>query len=358
MPLPRAIDQQDPGLFVHRNFVRWQLRRFGAPHASLDDLSQQVWMLALDQAPSFADDRARLAWLREVCRRIAARERRQHERLILVDGEIEPLVPSEPPQLEQLRRQDEEAESDAALSELGEEQVDLLSLYGSGEMPMRVVASVVGEPEPTTYSRYRSALRDLLRIQRRVNLVGVPRREIAPPRAVGQGPISEELELAADAGQLVHYHSGPEYVHARVGNVLITRWRARMHERTAVDLGGYITRAARRLARPVVLINDAEADVAFPNARERKVLLEEVKATRLDVVAVADLIENIGAPEILVSTINAVCNLARVHQSCAMGFFNAVDDARRLVEPHAVCTHGALGWPRVQQAILSVRAVR
>ncbi len=324
--------------------------------ADLEDLTQEVWLVALARSPSFSDERATRTWLSQVCRRIAAGERRTRARTPILKGEGEFELPIEPDQNEHIEREFDEQKSMAALAQLTEEQLDVLALYGSGELAMREVAELIGEPEGTVYSRYRSAIDEVSRSLRRSERVG-PRLSSAPPPPVHSSyppPTVMTCEEAADRGELVFYRNDEQLVIGRVGNVVISQWRKRIFEQSAADVGAIIKMVAERLRLPLVMVNVGPSDLALPNAKERSALRHYIRACSSDIVMAVDIWDTRLA-RLLAAIMAGLLSITRTNQVQTFAVVPTVEAARRWLEPHARIVDAPLSWDRVQGAIQAVR---
>ena len=350
-----ADQQQRLGLAAYGGFVRSQLRRYGASTIDLEDLTQEVWLVALARSPTFNDERATRTWLSQVCRRIAAGERRTRARTPMLREETPPDLSVEAEQADNVERGFDEQKSLAALARLSEGQVDVLALYGSGELSMREVADLVGEPERTVYSRYRSAIDEVSRELRRSERVG-PRTSSAPPPRMSSNPPSvlEDREAAADRGEFVLYRRDEQLVIGRVGNVLISLWRKRIFEQSAADVGGTIKMVSERLAMPLVMVNVGATDLALPNAKERSALRYNIRDTSQDIVMAVDIWDT-SFTRLLSAIMDGILMITRSNLHLSFAMVPSVEATRRWVEPHARTIHGPLPWERVAAAITAVR---
>jgi RNA polymerase sigma-70 factor (ECF subfamily) len=319
----------------------------------LEDLTQEVWLVALARSPQFESDRATRAWLTQVCRRVAASERRSRARTPLLRDEPQAELPSAPNQVAEVEQHIDEQESLAALSLLSEGQLDVLALYGSGELSMREVAQLVGEPEATVYSRYRVAIDSVSKELRRSRSVGSRTSTAPPSRSTSiPPPIVPDLEAEADSGRLVIYRADDQAVMGRLGNVIITRWRGRMFERTSIEIGGLIDVVFARMNMPLVLINDVDFDLRIPSANERRSLREHVSTHSRQVAMVVDIC-NGPVTRLLAAIVNGIMLITRSETSFAI--VPAVDPARYWLEPHARLRDGKLQWDLIAGSIYRMR---
>lgn len=339
----------------HEAYVRAHLRRLGASPSVLDDLTQEVWLVALARSPSFANEAATRAWLSQVCRRVAAGERRTRARSPLLASET-PDLPVDAEQMRHIESALDDQQGLAALAGLREEQVDLLSLYGSGELSMREVAEILGAPEATVYSRYRAAISEAssgLRRSERAGRSAVNAPDVPQASSKSVQTLAADQELAADRGELVLYRCDADMVVGRIGNVIVTRWRRGRFERTVDVLGSVMDSAAARMSMPLVLLNDGDADVVHPNAAERKALRNHIRDHSHQASLAVDIF-NTPFTRFIAGIINGIMLVTRSSTSFAM--VPSPEAARRWVEPRAFSKHGAISWSEVLDAFQVVRA--
>ncbi len=268
----------------------------------------------------------------------------------MLQEESPPDLPVAAEQAEQVERHFDEQESLAALARLSEGQVDVLALYGSGELSMREVADLVGEPEGTVYSRYRSAIDEVSRELRRSERVG-PRTSSAPPPRMSSRPPAAppDHEAAADLGTFVSYRADPRLSIGRVGNVVVSYWRERMFEESAALVAATIKMAGARMGMPLVMINIGEPGLALPNAQERSSLRYNIRETSPQIGVAVDISNSAPIAGLVTAIVNGILLITRSDISFAM--VASVDGARRWVEPRSRTSRGALPWETVARAI-------
>jgi RNA polymerase sigma-70 factor (ECF subfamily) len=351
-----AASQHRGELAAHMGFVRLTLIRFGASGGDLDDLAQEVWLVALSRRPTFTDDRGTRAWLHQVCRRVAAGERRSRSRRPQPSESVETELLSAPEQLDSLQRELDEQETLAALARLSEEQLDVLTLYGSGELSMREVAELVGEPEQTVYSRYRNAIDEVTRDLRRSATLGPRPSSFPPPRVLSTPPSAPpDRESAADQGELTLYRRDRDLAMGRLGNVIVADWRRRFFETSAADVAEAIKFAHTRLQVPIVLINTGAPDLVLPHAQERGTLRYYIHETAPQTVISVDISDNLPVARLLTTIVNGIMLITRADRRSSFAMVPSVEAARSWVAPHARSVLGPLAWERIVRAIQSVR---
>jgi RNA polymerase sigma-70 factor (ECF subfamily) len=143
---------------AHANFVWRCLRPLGVADADLEDLTQEVFLVAYRRHATWDGEHAR-AWLYAIARRCAsAYRRRGHRRHELCVDE----VPESGTEADPSTRIDIDR-LDRALAAIDEDKRAVFVLFEIEEMSMRDVASTVGCPVQTAYARLYAARRELAR---------------------------------------------------------------------------------------------------------------------------------------------------------------------------------------------------
>ncbi len=146
----------------HVRFVWRTLRHFGVADDDLEDVVQEVFIVAHRRLAEW-DGLAPRGWLCAIARRCAAgsrrRSHRRHERLVeSVPEGFDTRDPSARVELDLLSR---------LLDMLDETERTAFVLHEIEEMPMREVAEVLQCPLYTAYRRYHAARRQLTRLLER-----------------------------------------------------------------------------------------------------------------------------------------------------------------------------------------------
>ncbi len=151
----------------HGAFIFRLLRRLGVPDADLDDLTQDVFLIVHRTLDRYEERNHMRAWLYRICVREASRLRRSRPPVATVDVDLlsEPAgsSPEDAAQASQAR-----ADFDRLLGVLDEERRTVFVLYEVEELSMEDVATVVGCPLATAYSRLRSARKLVLAAAKRL----------------------------------------------------------------------------------------------------------------------------------------------------------------------------------------------
>jgi RNA polymerase sigma-70 factor, ECF subfamily len=143
----------------HGAFVFRLLRRLGVPNSDLDDVTQDVFVIVHRALGRYEERNQMRAWLYRICVREASRVRRARKPVDGVDNVDVFAADSatHPNPEEQVRRNEERADFDRLLNVLDDDRRAVFVLYEVEELPMEDVATAVGCPVATAYSRLRSA---------------------------------------------------------------------------------------------------------------------------------------------------------------------------------------------------------
>src|SRR5580692_2957492 len=140
------------------DFVWRNLRRLGVPEADTEDRTQEVFVVAHRRFSEFVDrGHGPRAWLFQIVLRVASDARRHSRRHPEVpDGGVSLERASvEPQQTDAIDRREALSRLDAALASIDLARRAVLVLHEIEEMTAREIASVLGIPLNTVYSRLR-----------------------------------------------------------------------------------------------------------------------------------------------------------------------------------------------------------
>jgi RNA polymerase sigma-70 factor, ECF subfamily len=151
----------------HGAFVLRLLRRLGVPNADLDDLTQDVFMIVHRALGRYEERNQMRAWLYRICVREASRHRRSRPPTTVIDLDLLTDATGQGPE-EAMQASQARADFDRLLSVLDEDRRAVFVLYEVEELPMEEVATVVGCPVATAYSRLRSARKLVLAAAKRL----------------------------------------------------------------------------------------------------------------------------------------------------------------------------------------------
>ncbi|MBX3202602.1 MAG: sigma-70 family RNA polymerase sigma factor [Labilithrix sp.] len=167
----------------HGAFVFRLLRRLGVPDADLDDLTQEVFLIVHRCLDRYEERSQMRAWLYRICVREASRHRRKLPAPALnVDVELLSGPSGSSPE-EAAQASEARADFDRLLGVLDEDRRAVFVLYEVEELSMEEVATAVGCPVPTAYSRLRSARQLVVAAARRLEA----HREHVENKVTGKG---------------------------------------------------------------------------------------------------------------------------------------------------------------------------
>ncbi len=138
-------------------FVSRTLRHLGVGDADLEDVCQEVFLIAHKRRESFEGRASIKTWLYRICWNTAANHRRSHAKTQLRSQplDVEPGVAA--PQEAQLHRQRARDQLAALLDLLDDDKRAVFVLYEIEQLSMREVSEALGCPLQTGYSRLKAA---------------------------------------------------------------------------------------------------------------------------------------------------------------------------------------------------------
>lgn len=174
MPRQTKLDPQVElqRLFAeHGRFVYRIARRLGAPSRDVEDLTQEVFVVAFRKLAEF-DGKSPRGWLFRITSRVVADYRKRastrHEDL----GAAIPDRSVRGGQDDDIWNQQMRGALDEALEGLRPDEREVFTLYQLEKLPMRECAAILGCPEQTGYSRLKSAREKVRRrLSKRLSLV-------------------------------------------------------------------------------------------------------------------------------------------------------------------------------------------
>jgi RNA polymerase sigma-70 factor (ECF subfamily) len=305
---------------LHAPGVKRHLARFGVYTADLDDLAQEVFLLAHEKRKLLATVEQVDPWLREVCRRVAAAHRRRaHRRHEIAFGEPpEPL--GETAALESaLERGQEEDRLHQALEQLDEKSRDLVALHQLGDLPLVEVATLVEADRKTVRKRLSAALRRLtllLGSNDGVQGVATSTSDTAPPSGrVARPPVSAPFQpLAKDGAVRV----------GMVGAVVIAVWPGPPTIESLELLDAQFRKALETCTSGFAYLAVVEASTRPPTYEARQKIVAMIKAHAANIRVYATALEG-GAAWIAKPIMTALSLLAR--PPFPMLFFNGTESA-------------------------------
>lgn len=140
----------------HAPYAGRVLRNLGVGDADLPDALQEVFLVVHRKLSGFRGESAVRTWIYGICLRVAAAHRRRPFRGHEVElDEGVPATDATPH--EAAERRQALARLDAALDRLDDDKRAVFVLYELEELTLAEVASAVGAPVPTVYSRLLAA---------------------------------------------------------------------------------------------------------------------------------------------------------------------------------------------------------
>lgn len=145
---------------AHLTHVWHTLRRFGVHARDLEDLCHDVFIAFYRCRAEFDATRPVRPWLSGIAFRVASDYRRRAQHRREQPGEAPPLVSREPAADEKMVARERQDLVLEALQALDETRRAVLIMHDLDELPMPEIASVMGVPLNTAYSRLRLARAD------------------------------------------------------------------------------------------------------------------------------------------------------------------------------------------------------
>jgi RNA polymerase sigma-70 factor (ECF subfamily) len=329
-PLPAAPAGDLAELYEqHTAGVRRHLLRFGASSQDLDDLTQEVFLVLHAKRQELAAIEYVDPWLREVCRRVAAGDRRRAHRRHEIAFREPPETAADVGFEQAIETGEAEDRLHRALDRLDEQSRDLVALHELGSLPLINVAELVDADRKTVRKRLGTALRRLTALLR-----AEPARDARRPTVPGT-PLRREPPRSAEPFRVLALH--PTVNVGMIGNVVITVWPGAATLEALELLDVQFERAIELCGGSFAYLTVVEANSRPPNlvARQKIVSMLEQHAHHIRVYAAA--LQG-GAAWIARPIMTGLSLLAR--PSFPMQFFNGVPAAVRwLTQSHPPLTH-------------------
>jgi RNA polymerase sigma-70 factor, ECF subfamily len=139
------------------------LRYFGVASADLHDACQDVFMVVCRRLDDFEHRSSLNTWIYGICLRVASSYRRvAHRRYEEVVAEP-PELPVLPTQLEDVEQHRARQRLLAALDKLDSDKREVFVLFEIEDRPMAEIATMLGCPLRTVYSRLEAARKEIAR---------------------------------------------------------------------------------------------------------------------------------------------------------------------------------------------------
>jgi RNA polymerase sigma-70 factor, ECF subfamily len=315
----------------HTDGVRRHLRRFGASDQDLDDLTQEVFLVLHAKRQTLSTIQPVDPWLREVCRRVAAGDRRRAHRRHEIAFREPPERAAEAGFDQALEKGEREEQLHRALDRLDEQSRDLLALHELGRLPLVDVAELVDADRKTVRKRLGTALRRLTTLLR-----AEPARD-ARPASVQGATLPSGPPRSAETFRVLAKHAT---VHiGLVGSVVITVWPGPATLEALELLDVQFARVIQICGGGFSYLAVVEASSRPPNLVARQKIVSMLEQHGRHIRAYATALQG-GAAWIARPIMTGLSLLAR--PSFPMQFFNGVPSAARwLAETHPQLTHAS-----------------
>jgi RNA polymerase sigma-70 factor (ECF subfamily) len=145
----------------HADFVRRAVIRLGGPRSDVDDLVQDVFMVAMRKSASFEGRSTPRTWLYGIAIKVvaAARRRARVREIFGMRAEVDGEVSTTPADL--FEHKEESTMLYALLDKIAEKKRTVLILYELEGLSGEQIAEVVGCPLKTVWTRLHHARREL-----------------------------------------------------------------------------------------------------------------------------------------------------------------------------------------------------
>ncbi len=259
-------------------------------------------------------------WLREVCRRVAASDRRRaHRRREVAFGEPLDTADEAGGTDSAFEREEQQGRLHHALTQLDEYSRDLVALHEVGDLPLVDMAELIEADRKTVRKRLAAALRRLSA------LIGSERSQAPTFRALGVRPAQAD-PLPRNAGEFRVLARHPAVNMGLVGSVLIAVWPGAATLEALEVVEQQLARAAEICAGSVAFFAVVEASTRPPNLQARKRLIAFLEDPRRRISVYAAALEG-GAAWLARPIMSGLAFLARPR--FAMQYFEGVPPAAR-----------------------------
>jgi len=265
-------------------------------------------------------------WLREVCRRVAASDRRRaHRRREVAFGEPMETADEAGGTDTAFEREEQQGRLHHALTQLDEYSRDLVALHEVGNLPLVDMAELIEADRKTVRKRLGTALRRLSA------LIGSERSQAANVLVPDVRPAqADTLPRSASEFRVLARH--PAVNMGLVGSVLIAVWPGAATLEALEVVEQQLSRAAEICAGSVAFFAVVEASTRPPNLQARKKLIAFLEDPRRRMSVYAAALEG-GAAWLVRPIMSGLSFLARPR--FAMQYFEGVPRATRwLVESY------------------------
>jgi len=272
---------------THLPAIRRHLQQFGAQGHDVDDLVQEVFLVLHAKRELVAQVRPLDPWLREVCRRVVAGDRRRaHRRHEVASGEPLDAVDEAGGTETAFEEEERQLRLHHALTQLDEPSRDLVALHEVGNLPLVDMAELMDADRKTVRKRLSTALRRL------TALLGSETRG-ASLRASSEGPSEKHWPRHASEFRVLARH--PAVNVGLMGSVLIAVWpgAATLEALEIVERG--IARATEICGGSAAFFAVVEASTRPPDLPARRKLIAMLEDPRRQISVYAAGLEGGGA---------------------------------------------------------------
>ncbi len=161
-PDAQTGDVTAAALFHEHAAFAWRLlRRLGVADADTDDVCQEVFLTVHRRLPDFEGRSSTRTWVYGICIRVAADYRKRTHSRREVPSPRPPERAVDASQEDDVALREARALLDRVLDGLDDDKRAAFVLYEIEELPLREIASALGCPLQTAYSRLQAARREV-----------------------------------------------------------------------------------------------------------------------------------------------------------------------------------------------------
>jgi RNA polymerase sigma-70 factor, ECF subfamily len=303
---------------AHAAPIRRHLQSFGARGHDVDDLVQEVFLVLHAKRELLAQIRPLDPWLREVCRRVAASDRRRaHRRREVAFGE--PMATAEEASGTDtaFEREEQQGRLHRALTQLDEYSRHLVALHEVGDLPLVDMAELIEADRKTVRKRLGAALR-------RLSTLIAAERVYAPDLGLfgmRQAQADTRPRIASDFRLLARH---PAVNVGLVGSVVIAVWPGAATVEAVEVVEQQLVRAGEICGGRTAFLAVVEATTRPPDLQARKKLIAFLEDSRGHLSVYAAALEG-GAAWLARPIMSGLAFLARPR--FAMQYFEGVPRA-------------------------------
>jgi RNA polymerase sigma factor (sigma-70 family) len=315
---------------AHKLHVRRCLATFGVAPADLDDVVQEAFLVVHDKREELPRVTYPDAWLREICRRVAAAYRRRayRRREVSVDNPPELVESALKLDVTSHEKREDEERLHRALGALDDESRDLIALH-SGDLPLADIAKLINKDRKTTRKRLQTALRRLGLLFFRTDSGERSKHLIVPSRPSVTEIESDPQAMCADELQVLL--SKPALTVGLIGTVVIAVWRVAATLEALEDLQRQVMKVLASYPGGFAYWAIVEASTHPPKVETRKKIVKYLQLHARDIRIYATSLHG-GLSRIVQPLMKALSLLAR--PPFPMEFFSGNLSAARWLSTH------------------------